>query len=338
MTFTVTYRGAKGAPVTEAVEAADRAECLAQLKKRGIAPTSVKEGDAKQDKKAAGGKAKPTGGNSVAYVLLVACALLAVLGGIWLFGRGKEQPSQDGEVVRKPSALAKEVKPAKAAKPLNTVAEEPTAINADNSTATSVAASTNHITREAYDPLYPLGRNAVITNTTMRKDAPYRIFKHYSENELATFVSVPLGTTFRGDPHYGPRLAEDFKRSLEEPIVYSADDTEDELALKKAINELKADLKVRMDAGEDIVEIFRQTRKELQEFGIYRQQVEQAIRAYRKNPEATDADIDGFIAEANKMLEAKGIAPIQLSEGTRAIIRHKVNFKGKTERQKEENQ
>ena len=44
MTFTVTYRGADGAPVTETVEAANRTDCLAQLKARGIAPTNVKEG------------------------------------------------------------------------------------------------------------------------------------------------------------------------------------------------------------------------------------------------------------------------------------------------------
>ena len=44
MTFTVTYRGADGALVTEAVEAANRAECFAQMKARGITPMGVKEG------------------------------------------------------------------------------------------------------------------------------------------------------------------------------------------------------------------------------------------------------------------------------------------------------
>ena len=45
MTFTVTYRGADGALVTEAVEAANRSECFAQMKARGITPMGVKEGD-----------------------------------------------------------------------------------------------------------------------------------------------------------------------------------------------------------------------------------------------------------------------------------------------------
>ena len=45
MTFTVTYRGADGAVRTEAVEAASRGECFAQMKARGIVPMGVKEGN-----------------------------------------------------------------------------------------------------------------------------------------------------------------------------------------------------------------------------------------------------------------------------------------------------
>ena len=45
MTFTVTYRGADGAVRTEAVEAAGRGDCFAQMKARGIVPMGVKEGN-----------------------------------------------------------------------------------------------------------------------------------------------------------------------------------------------------------------------------------------------------------------------------------------------------
>ena len=44
MQFTVTYRGADGAVATEAVEAASRSDCFAQMKARGITPMGVKEG------------------------------------------------------------------------------------------------------------------------------------------------------------------------------------------------------------------------------------------------------------------------------------------------------
>ena len=48
MTFTVTYRGADGAVRTEAVEAASRADCFAQMRARGIMPTGVKSGGKKK--------------------------------------------------------------------------------------------------------------------------------------------------------------------------------------------------------------------------------------------------------------------------------------------------
>ena len=50
MTFAVTFRGADGALREEAVEAASRGECFAQMKARGIVPVSVKEGKRKRPK------------------------------------------------------------------------------------------------------------------------------------------------------------------------------------------------------------------------------------------------------------------------------------------------
>ncbi len=46
MTFTVTYRGKEGALREESVEAASRAECVAECKARGIAPVGIREGRA----------------------------------------------------------------------------------------------------------------------------------------------------------------------------------------------------------------------------------------------------------------------------------------------------
>ena len=44
MTFTVTYRAKDGALREERVEAASRAECVAECRRRGIAPTKIAEG------------------------------------------------------------------------------------------------------------------------------------------------------------------------------------------------------------------------------------------------------------------------------------------------------
>ena len=50
MTFTVTYRAKDGALREERVEASSRAECVAECRRRGIAPTKIKEGSTGRDK------------------------------------------------------------------------------------------------------------------------------------------------------------------------------------------------------------------------------------------------------------------------------------------------
>ena len=44
MVFTVTYRAKDGALRDERIEAASRAECVAECRRRGIAPTGIREG------------------------------------------------------------------------------------------------------------------------------------------------------------------------------------------------------------------------------------------------------------------------------------------------------
>ena len=64
MTFTVTYRGANGAPQAEAVEATNRAECLAKMRTRGVTVLGVKEGKvASAEMRRRGERSSGRGGN-----------------------------------------------------------------------------------------------------------------------------------------------------------------------------------------------------------------------------------------------------------------------------------
>ena len=126
MTFTVTYRGADGALREEAVEAASRAECFAQMKARGIVPVSVKEGARKGGRENAaspkmanqGGagrtanvSAAPRGGTWKAAVL--ATGVLAVAGGAWWWlGVREDAPPPEPEAP-KAAKVVKEVKAVK---------------------------------------------------------------------------------------------------------------------------------------------------------------------------------------------------------------------------------
>ena len=118
MTFTVTYRAKDGALREERVEAANRAECVAECRRRGIAPVSIAERGSAKDtgsglRRTSGGArsgksaASPrwaASGRGAALVLIAA----AIAGGVWWWmgrgGRDEARPSQ----VEKPKAAKAE--------------------------------------------------------------------------------------------------------------------------------------------------------------------------------------------------------------------------------------
>ena len=99
MIFTVTYRGANGAPKAETVEAMSRAECLAKMRARGVTVLGVKEGKlASAEARRSGERSYGVRGNGggkklLAWVLLVVLVAL-IAGGIgWWLGRDEVRPS-----------------------------------------------------------------------------------------------------------------------------------------------------------------------------------------------------------------------------------------------------
>ena len=153
MTFTVTYRGADGALREERIEAANRAECFAQCRARGIAPLSVKEGDfvsrrARKDEggktsrveraervegKGKNGRVERVGhvegrGRVVAYALSV--ALVALIGGgtwWWMRRDGAAAPVRvRPEAPKKAEAKVSPAQPAKAEPAAAPVPDAPT--------------------------------------------------------------------------------------------------------------------------------------------------------------------------------------------------------------------
>ena len=102
MQFTVTYRGASGASELAVVEATSRADCLAQMRARGVSVISVKEGGrAGQKNRPSGRKLRKARGGTPGgpTMLLVLCAVIALLvgGGLWwmMAGRSVNVAPQD---------------------------------------------------------------------------------------------------------------------------------------------------------------------------------------------------------------------------------------------------
>ena len=93
MTFTVTYRGKDGALREERVEAASRAECVAECRKRGIAPMGIREGcKSRQD----GGSPSQRRLTGKAAILAAVVLAVIVAGGVWWWfsARSASEPYQ----------------------------------------------------------------------------------------------------------------------------------------------------------------------------------------------------------------------------------------------------
>jgi len=83
MTFTVTYRAKNGALSEETIEAAGRAECVAECRRREISPMSIREGRASTRLRSGKSAASPNGRTKLWGAAILAAVVLAVGVGVW---------------------------------------------------------------------------------------------------------------------------------------------------------------------------------------------------------------------------------------------------------------
>ena len=150
-----------------------------------------------------------------------------------------------------------------------------------------------------------------------------RIFKYRSDMEIAGLLMAQPGDMAIGDPEYGKFFKQDFLKSLVDPAFPREGDTEEERALKKAVTEVKAELKERYDAGEDLAKIMYDARNELRELGAYKRELEEEVRKRAKDGSLSAEDIEDLVAAANVMLESRGISPIKKG----GFLRHQLKLR-----------
>lgn len=306
MTFTCKYRNAQGAIETEVLEAGSRAEAFALLKERGFVPVQVSEGGRLPAKPAPGGRvvgASWVRGASAGLAIVVAavCAwlLLRPSGPVPTPEPAKPEPA------RRPPAAPPKPAP---------VPEPGVATNAVETAPAPVAAppppKPAPATNAAGGPRSPWADKPRRVIRPRPPEKP-RLFRHNSENLIADMLEVEPGDSLIGELPFDWRFVEDFKRSLEEEIEILPTDSEYERKMKQAVIDTKAELKARMDAGEDVGEIMRAARAELQETGIYRDQLIQELHEIRRSGEWTADEYEKFVSAANAMLASKGAKPIK---------------------------
>ena len=147
-----------------------------------------------------------------------------------------------------------------------------------------------------------------------RRNLPMRIFKNYVDRRIGSLLDMKPGETLIGDSAlmFGKSFVREFVKSLETPIVIEPDDTPEAAELKRAVRETKAELKQRLDAGEDITKLLIDTRNDMQQLGLYRNELIQEINKIARDRTLTEADMEDFVKAANSMLEGRGAQPLSM--------------------------
>ena len=173
------------------------------------------------------------------------------------------------------------------------------------------------------------------TNIVLESDIPIedKIFELGVDQQIASMLLIEPGTRFFGncDKMYTD-FDEDFAESLKSPIIVRADDPEEVKALKRAVIEVKADLKARKDAGESLQRIMEENWKEMRELGLYKHELnEQLNQLCEEDEDITEQDLEDYVTAANTMLRDRGCAemktPVILKEQIKLRLANRGKFK-----------
>jgi len=325
MTFTITYRAKDGALREEAVEAASRAECVAECRRRGIAPTKITEGGKGRDKRgtsrsAARVDARPPSQRRLTgkAAILAAVALVAVAGGVWWWigGRGAtalpaERPAK--HKMEKPKAE----KPAKpAAKPaaepvketnLPVKVEKPKKVPKPDFFSKPREEWTSR--EKALAMRYWIqNTNNVITGIDLRTRVPPPAYSNAVQELMAAYTipgadCVPFG-----------RITDAEARAMIETEITSGPDDPEELVEQKAtVAAMIKELKEYMDGGGHAQTYFDKLEQRQQLETETMMTVRDEVSRLRREGdyEGAKAALDTY----NEYLKSKGLPTIRMKTG-----------------------
>ena len=300
MTFTVTYREKNGTRAE--IEAANRAECMAACKARGIAPVGVREG---RSGRAVGASPKRKLFTLRLYLFVAIAAMAAIALWWWLGGRGTT--ASPVEKPAKPAAA----KPRQDSKP---APKKPASPSPAEAVTNAPAAVTNAPMTRRERMIAKYGKEPI----TVRPGGKYKngerlpekrsIFKFASEKEIDRIISAEPGHRIIGRFAKG-FLERDFRKSLGAKIEFTEEDTEEDVARKKRMIDVKEQLRQALDRGEKFDEIMEEARSEVNALADFRDNMVKNLVQLKKSG-ASEQEIEDYYSAANKMLGEKSIKPL----------------------------
>ena len=305
MTFTVTYRAKDGALREERVEAADRAGCVAECRRRGIAPTKIAEGGKGKDRdkrgpsrEAARGDARPPSQRArrpFPQWLIAALIVVAVGVGVWWWFGGRGATALPAEKPAK-HKVEKPAKP-KAEKPKDRAEAQPSPVAATNvaqvaAATPAVAAPTGHVIKARSSRS---GRVMTLADGTVVTNTPRAFFKRDFEHALhvALMPNGMGGTLLR---QVRSRYTdEQILAMLKERVAIEPGDDETTAAVKQKVQSFKDEVLRVIGEGASVSEVLD---------GMTRRKVEDGILRARAHKIRTEALRSGDPDTARKGIEA----------------------------------
>ena len=318
MNWKVTYRDREGKRQEEIFKATSRDELFRALSGMGISPIRIEE---TTEKPIPNSSYSRINAKHLAWAGLVVVAVgLLYLVSVSLRGKEALPPQQE----RKPTKAIKDVTPAIPRQPERIIGEAPQKVD-PSARPSKVGEIVNNYVKLPSGELHYI-KGEVTNNVAETSRDWFNVFEHRCENDIACLLTLEPGETLVGTPVYRGRFVKEFLKSLETPIIPSADDPQEIKDLKRMVTEAKIELKAAYDRGEDIEQIMLETRNQMQDLAAYRQALEtELFDTIKDNP--SPEDVEDFIKAANQMLASKGIAPMELNPLTRKRLQRMIEIK-----------
>ena len=333
MTFIVTYRAKDGALREEAVEAADRAGCVAECRRRGIAPVGIREG--RSGKSAASSKSSPSqrrqdGGSSsqrarrsLSQWLIAALIVIAAGCGVWWWigGRGATALPVEKPKTEKPVKPNKAEKPAKP-KTASVQQQESVSTNmaAVAAAVPTVAAPTGRVIKARSSRS---GRVMTLADGTVVTNTPRAFFKRDFEHALhVALMPNGMGGAFLRQVR-SRYTDEQILAMLKERVVVEPGDDETAVAVKQKVQDFKDEVLRVVSEGASVSEVLD---------GMTRRKVEDGILRARAHKIRTEALRSGDpetarqgIEAANVVLRENGLREIEVPQGLKGAPQEKAS-------------
>lgn len=265
MTFTVTGRDKSGAKAEMFVEAANRRECVAACRARGIVPTSIREGRIAKTAASQKVRARSTSALLTWKAAVIAAVVFAVAGGVWWWfaSRVATCPSKAVRTgPNHPTAARTEPRnrdrtngtpaevhvPKAATRPKPSSSPEGSAPTPKEEVLSAVTNKAGYIVERVRNP---------DGTTSKRISSPPPIFRNVSDQMIALSLSGQPGLALPPMPANAVS-DEDFRKSLEEEIVILDTDPPKVKDLKARVIVAREDIKAMMKKGYSVQQVLEE--------------------------------------------------------------------------------